>query len=399
MTNAPNEISLLKRLGAVVRSALTAIRTALLFSLDSCCLILPTRINETVVVLRLDAIGDFFLWMQSGAVEISEFAASGGRHSVLVANSAWADYARSTGLWDEVISVSPVRLMRHPLYRLAILRKIRRLGAAVLIQPRHARVFLQEDAIARISGCQNRIGSAGTFINSTQILRALGNRYYDHLVTVAEGREIHELERNSAFVMSVVERTATRFVFEHGQVGRGRPTISVAVGAGQVGRVWPVKNFVQLIEHIRIAFPKYEIVLIGSVGDQKRAEAIEAIVGPGLINIVGSTSLSEMVEMIARSQLVISNDSSAFHIAMAVGSNALCFLGGGHFGWYAPYPASYTVSSKVTVLYEPMECFWCNWHCKYPRAVGGSLRCVAAISVHSAVEAADAILSAITRDS
>src|SRR6202023_3076319 len=114
--------------------------------------------------------------MQSGAVDVAQFARHAGRRSVLVANVAWAGYARETAMWDEVMAISPTRLMRNPIYRLRLLMQIRLLGAELLIQPRAARVFLQEDAIARMSGAVRRIGNAGTSINITPRLRKRGDR-------------------------------------------------------------------------------------------------------------------------------------------------------------------------------------------------------------------------------
>jgi ADP-heptose:LPS heptosyltransferase len=98
------------------------------------------------------------------------------------------------------------------------------------------------------------------------------------------------------------------------------------------------------------------------------------------------------VETIAASRLVITNDSAAYHVAMALQKDVVCFLGGGHFGWFAPYPPSAQRQSRVKVLYCELECYWCNWDCKFPRGMDGAYRCVDAISLEAAMEAVDAVL-------
>ncbi len=98
-------------------------------ALDSLCRLVPVSRRHVALVVRLDAIGDFFVWMQSGAVDVSRYARSSNRRVVLLANRLWADYARGTGLWDEVVGVDLRRLMRDPLYRL---RMLVRIGGRVL---------------------------------------------------------------------------------------------------------------------------------------------------------------------------------------------------------------------------------------------------------------------------
>jgi ADP-heptose:LPS heptosyltransferase len=117
------------------------------------------------------------------------------------------------------------------------------------------------------------------------------------------------------------------------------------------------------------------------------------IVGGGVQNLVGKTALHEFVDAIAAAALVICNDSSAFHIAMALQKRVICILGGGHFGWFAPYPPGHPSSPTARVLSYPMECFWCNWVCKYPRGSGGAFRCVDSIPVRAAIDSLESLLN------
>lgn len=369
---------------------LRAIRTAMLFAFDTLAMLVPVQRRKVTLVLRLDAIGDFFLWLQSGADDVAEAARENGHLSVLAANRAWAEYAGSSGSWDRVVPVDPVRMMREPLYRFRLLVRLRRLGAAVLLQPRHARVFLQEDAIARVCGATRRVGSAGTFINLTPLSRRCGNRYYHELVPVDEGRSVHETLRNGRFALYLTGRPARRHVFPEPPGGACSGSIAVAVGAGQAGRVWPLENLAELILHIRGVRPDAVVRLLGAPAERERARRIEELVGPGIDNRIGTTSLTDLVRIIGGAELVICNDSSAFHIAMALERRVLCFLGGGHFGWYAPYPDA--DASRAIVLHESMDCFWCNWRCRFPTSDAGAFLCVSSIPVGRAVAAADFLL-------
>lgn len=374
--------------GGIARS----VRLALFIGLDTLCKLIPFKSQQTAIVLRLDAIGDFFIWMQSGALDVSRYARANSRRTVLVAQSSWADYARGTGLWDEVLGVDHQRLMRDPLYRIGCLARIRRLGAQLLIQPRAARVFLQEDEIARVSGAVLRIGNSGTLINIPPWLRWLGNRFYHRLISVDEERNTHETIRNSQFVAGLTGKPATRFEFSI--VAQQAPaTVAVALGAGQPGRVWPVEKLAFLIKHIRDKYPSLRILLLGVRKDLAMAEKLQQLAGPGLVSLVGQTSLGEYVQAIAAARLTVCNDSSAYHIAMALNKDVVCFLGGGHYGWYAPYPSSGPESNRSVVLSTPMDCYWCNWKCIHPRGTDRTLLCVGSIPVDAAVSAVERLLA------
>jgi ADP-heptose:LPS heptosyltransferase len=360
--------------------------------LDSLCKLVPAPRKPVAVIVRLDAIGDFFMWMQSGAVDISAHVRDSRRRAVLLANSVWADYARRTGLWDEVVALEPKRLMTNPWYRLRCLIRIRKLGAQLLIQPRPARILLQEDAIARVCGAACRVGNTGTRINMSTSLRALGNRFYDRLIRVDEDTAVHETARNHQFVQALTGRPPTAYEFPTVS-GEARNRIVVALGAGESGRVWPVDKLARLVEHLRSKHRGMQIALLGLGRDLPAAQRLTELLGGDIDNRVGTTSLDQYVALIASSLLVICNDSSAYHIAMAYRRTVLCFLGGGHYGWFAPYPSSNDSRARAIVLSVPMDCFWCNWHCKYPRSEQGALRCVASISVEAAIAAAEGLLA------
>jgi len=55
------------------------------------------------------------------------------------------------------------------------------------------------------------------------------------------------------------------------------------------------------------------------------------------------------------------------HIATALRKPVVGIVGGGHFGRF--YPWGDPETSRVVNL--PMDCYGCNWHCRYDR-----LRCI-----------------------
>src|SRR5262245_38348048 len=84
-------------------------------------LVVKRKKRNIAIIVRLDAIGDFFIWMQSGAVDLTAFAKKNGNAAILLANSSWSDYAQYLGLWDQVIAINTRKFTRNPWYRLRVM--------------------------------------------------------------------------------------------------------------------------------------------------------------------------------------------------------------------------------------------------------------------------------------
>lgn len=96
--------------------------------------------------------------------------------------------------------------------------------------------------------------------------------------------------------------------------------VGFAPGAayGQAKR-WPPDRVAQVIA--ALAPRGVTSVLVGARGDRDTARAIESALPPGtrVVDLVGRTSLRELVGVIARCAAFVSNDSGAMHVAAAVG--------------------------------------------------------------------------------
>lgn len=81
-------------------------------------------------------------------------------------------------------------------------------------------------------------------------------------------------------------------------------------------REWPLENFIEVSSKIINNEKKY-LVLIGSDGAFKKAEEIfRAVNSYRCINLVGKTSLEELMELFCLSEGLISNDCGLAHLAM-----------------------------------------------------------------------------------
>lgn len=348
------------------------------------------EVGGPLVVVRVDAIGDFVVWLAAGERLLAGYRQRG---VILIANRNVADLARESGLFDEVLAVDRDAFLGDWRYCLDALRKTRSLGAAIAIHPTYSRDFWIGDALIRATAAPERIGYDGDLSNMRPWQKIFSDRWYTRLVS-AQPEPLHELQRNAEFLRVLGDGAAQATIAQLDAVAqlpnslRKVPQYFVVVpGAGSGRRMWPIDRFAQLVREVsqRRAL---RLVICGSSGERPLAEDLARRSGlDDALVLAGQTSLPELVETIRRARLVIANDSSAIHIAAAVATSSLCLAGGGHFGRFIPYPDDLPGPVPV-VVHAGMPCFGCNWRCTLPHGPDGPYPCIEAITLEAAVASA-----------
>lgn len=330
----------------------------------------------------MDAIGDFVIWLTAGAGQVAEMARRHG-HSVLLAKSDWADFAKSLKLFDEVWSVDIEQLKRSPWYRFLLLIRIRRAGFSLVIQTRAAREFLLEDSVVRVSGAESVIGNLGNTRNIGWRLKRYADRWYTQLIEVPP-ESAHEMERSKAFSRSLTgaEPRPVNVEFDPEILecfGISRDYFLVAPGAGWPGRCWPAERFGEIAGRLHKETGLL-CVVVGSSEDRPLAKPIVDVLGSQCLDLTGKTTLMETGALLKHAQLAIVNESGIAHFAPFVGTKAIVLLGGGHFGWFMPYGTNMFEAVCPRAVYRSMECYGCDWKCKFDVPRGSAVPCLDRIS-------------------
>ena len=343
-----------------------------------------------IVLIRLDGIGDFIIWLDS-AKEYRQIYPN--QKIVLVANSSWSDLASNLPYWDEVWSVNLSYLRSNLLYRWAMLRKIRRANFEIAIQPTYSRALLDGDSFIRASNAMQRIGSVGDSTNISLHDKAIGDKWYTKLIS-ANPALLMELLRNSEFITNLAEinfnacmPVLSPRIRLSGSLGIQRRYAILFPGASWQGRRWSVKSFAKVAEYLS---QKYylSIVLCGSDSDRVLCQEIGDLVISKCFNIAGKTTLLELAEIIRNAELLIANETSAVHIAAAVSTPAICILGGGHYSRFLPYP-DFIAGIKPSPVITKMDCYGCNWQCSMEYKGFGPVPCIKNIDVDAVLELID----------
>ncbi|MBL9138398.1 MAG: glycosyltransferase family 9 protein [Verrucomicrobiales bacterium] len=137
--------------------------------------------------------------------------------------------------------------------------------------------------------------------------------------------------------------------------------------AGRVGLIisgastnWPADHWERLT--LELAKDGCRCVLFGGPEAVELGRRLAARVST-VENLVGQRTFAGSVPDLGRVSLVIGNDTGMTHFAALVAVRTLIVLGGGTFGRFFPWPDD----SRQTVVFRAMECFDCDWQCRYPQ--------------------------------
>jgi ADP-heptose:LPS heptosyltransferase len=289
------------------------------------------------------------------------------------------------------------KLIRHPIYRLQTLMQVRLSGFESAIQPAYSRGFRLGDSLIRASGARHRIGSIGDLSNLTRWQKMLSDRWYTQLLP-ATSEPLMELQRNAEFMRGLGLRnfaaglpSLPKLMDLPEKLTIRQPYIVISPGAHLPGKRWSVANYFELLSKLT-AFNRGLVVLCGSSQERALCAQIIELSGMDALNLAGETSLPELVEVIRRANLLVANDTAAVHIAAAVGTPAVCILGGGHYGRFMPYILKAGAHIAPVPIIHRMDCFGCNWQCTQPHKKGMTVPCISLITVDQVFETIEEIL-------
>lgn len=348
-----------------------------------------------MAIVRLDAIGDFVLWLDA-AKEFRTLYPN--KKIILIANQIWSGLAKLLPYWDEVIPVDRKKMTRNPIYRFQTLRRIRLLGVEWAIQPTFSREYLRGDSLIRATGALHRIGFTGDLRNITSWQKIISDRWYSQLLP-ASAELLMELQKNAEFMRGLGLRNFTAsspslpdLIDLPKNLTIDQPYFVICPGSSRPSKQWPATQFGKILSKVTNA-QDWRAVLCGNRQERGLCSQVINSSGTEALNLAGETSLPELVEVIRRAKILVSNDTSAVHIAAAVGTPSVCTLGGGQYGRFLPYAIEISKHVKPVPVIHRMDCFNCNWQCTEPHENGMAVPCISQITVDQVMEAIKNILA------
>jgi ADP-heptose:LPS heptosyltransferase len=124
----------------------------------------------------------------------------------------------------------------------------------------------------------------------------------------------------------------------------------------RIERRWPAGNYVNLIDRLIRQLHQHSIVLIGNKTESEYVKMIYDQIDPSLqskvLDMSGKQSIDELFALIARADLVVTNDTGPMHVAFALQRPTVALFG-------PASPAQFGKSNNVYGVYMNVYCSPC----------------------------------------
>jgi heptosyltransferase-3 len=327
--------------------------------------------KRRVLLIRLDAIGDFVLFTAALPSLRDAFA---GDSITLTVHPDVAPLAGSCPYVDEVLVIDQHRFAADPEYARGIAGQVRG-QFDIVVNTMYTRTW-QSDNIAARTHAPVKIGfecldddgelrrRKGEQVLYTRLVRTNEKwmfelKRYQQLLTLLHVNPKGKMLQPELWIRSD-ERAAVDRLLDRNP-GSAPQYAVLCPGAGFDLKYWSSESFARVADWVIESFGM-KMVVAGSEKDRPLASHIASHMKRPLEDTTGSLTLKQFAALVEGASLLIAVDSAGFHIAWALGIPAVGIFGGGHFGRFTP-PVPH-----VRIVTVPMECYGCYWHCIYDEA-------------------------------
>lgn len=167
---------------------------------------------------------------------------------------------------------------------------------------------------------------------------------------MALGCDLSQPLSETRFPRLSIDKERQQTLLETLQLDTRIPVVAMMPGAEYgPAKCWPLQNFATLAQHLdREGF---SVWLLGSEKDRVAGDAIAA--DSAAINLCGTTSLADVIDLLGCAEQAVSNDSGLMHIAAAVGTHVH-----GIYGSSSPHFTP-PLTERRDVHYLDLECSPC----------------------------------------
>lgn len=135
--------------------------------------------------------------------------------------------------------------------------------------------------------------------------------------------------------------------------------IAVHPDASCISKRWPPKNFADLINKIQKKYP-VKVLMIGTEASRGIIDEIISLVQQPILDLSRKTSISQLISLLKRCRVLISNDSGPVHLAAGVGIPVITIFGRNQAGLS---PVRWRpLSQNSTVFHKDVGCKICLAH-------------------------------------
>jgi lipopolysaccharide heptosyltransferase I len=188
--------------------------------------------------------------------------------------------------------------------------------------------------LAKLSGAKRIVGFA-----AHQSREPASRYFYSETVVGDDGSRPHVVEinlqlarslgcsRNGASPLIPLDIPSEAFDYVDNQLSRNKISDPILInpGAGWVTKLWPLRNYAQLMLRVHEEVG-HGVVLTYGPGEEEMVKDIQTLTAPHPITAFPTTFL-QLAALCRRSRLLIAGDTGPLHLAVALGTPTVAILG------------------------------------------------------------------------
>ena len=318
------------------------------------------KTSRKLLIVRVDEIGDYMLWRPF----LQELVSSDRfkDHEIhFCGNSSWKPLfdCFDADKVQQSVWLQKIQFKKDLVYRYRFLKNIYRQGYSVVVNPTFSRDKRNDDSIVMAAGAVQTIGMAANQEAVREYEMEYDKKLYTALFDHTE-RPVFEFQRNKLFTGFVTGKTS---IVQNTLIDKtklplppsGLPEKYFVVfpGSRSQVRIWPAENFVRTSDYL-FETHGWTAVVCGTKNDAAYTEAFCSQYKHPVIDLIGKTSLTQMLSLLKNAQCLLSVDTGSVHLAAAVGCTVFGVFNGSQYRRFAPYPAD-MVSNFYAVYPDEVE--------------------------------------------
>ena len=163
------------------------------------------------------------------------------------------------------------------------------------------------------------------------------------------------------------------------------PGCGASWGADADLRRWDKANFALLADKLTEKYGA-RVILLGSAKETAICDAVQKSMNKNVINHCGKTTIFELAGILAKCNVVVTNDGGPLHMAAGLGAKTVSIFGPVDEAIYGPKP----LKDNIVVSKKDLECRPCYRNFKYKKC--DNRLCLSGITIEEVLKACEKAL-------
>lgn len=310
--------------------------------------------SKSICIIKVDGIGDTIIFLKVFG-ELYNYYYEQGFSIDLVCAKPCKQLYESQWQFRDIYELNIKSLYDYK-YRTDTIKELVNNKYDIIINCAYSRTISIDSLISVMNG--NKISNKGDCGNSPKTIKYFTDKIYNDLAP--ESLNISEHNHNVDFLKWIGVPFLEKKEKPKGILLKDKHYFVLFPGASNINKCWEPNKFAKVAEYVQKK-TTWEIVICGGKNDSLQANKVIYMLNLKGINVnnkVGKTDIQETCNLVKRSSLVITNDTSGVHFANLYDVPNVCIARGCDIGRFidARNQVNDLIYTKHRALYHIKKC-------------------------------------------